>query len=81
MTLPQTWQESATSGATVASGKQWWREFNDPTLTTLIERALATNNDLAAAAIRVRRAQLSSRLTDTNLTPLGERIGFRQLQP
>ena len=32
---------------------QWWRLFNDRELTRLIDRALATNNDLAAARARV----------------------------
>ncbi|GLI38162.1 efflux transporter outer membrane subunit [Geobacter hydrogenophilus] len=69
VTLPQQWQETGITGTTVAAREQWWRDFNDPALSELIERALKTNNDLAAAAIRVRRAQLSARLTGTNLTP------------
>lgn len=68
VTLPQQWQ-GQTTGTSVASDGQWWRSFGDPQLNGLIERALVTNNDLAAAAIRVRRARLSSGLTDTNLTP------------
>lgn len=67
--LPQSWQGERTSGATIARGKQWWRDFNDPVLNDLIERALKSNNDLAAAAIKVRRAQLNAKLTDTNITP------------
>jgi NodT family efflux transporter outer membrane factor (OMF) lipoprotein len=67
--LPQQWQEPSATGAKVATGEQWWRDFNDPTLSGLIERALTTNNDLAAAAIKVRRAKLNASLTDTNLTP------------
>jgi len=67
--LPQEWQGQTTTGTAVANGKPWWQGFNDPLLDGLIERALRTNNDLAAAAIKVRRAQLSARLTDTNLTP------------
>ncbi len=69
MTLPQKWQGEDTNGETIAKGKQWWRDFNDPALNDLIERSLKSNNDLAAAAIKVRRAQLSAKLTDTNLTP------------
>jgi len=69
MALPQNWQGESTSGATIAKGKQWWRDFNDSTLDDLIEKALKSNNDLAAAAIKVRRAQLSAKLTDTNITP------------
>jgi len=67
--LPQKWQGETVSGTTVASGEQWWRGFNDPTLDELVERALRSNNDQSAAAVRVRRAWLNSRLTDSNLTP------------
>lgn len=35
----------------------WWRLFNDRELTRLIERALAANNDLAAAKSRVDTAR------------------------
>ena len=69
VSVPQQWQASTITGSSVATKEQWWRDFNDPTLSELIERALTTNNNLAAATIRVKRAQLSSRLTDTNLTP------------
>jgi NodT family efflux transporter outer membrane factor (OMF) lipoprotein len=67
--LPRQWQGRDATGTAVAAREQWWKGFDDPLLNELIERALTTNNDLAAAAIKVRRAQLSSRLTDTNLTP------------
>jgi NodT family efflux transporter outer membrane factor (OMF) lipoprotein len=69
VSLPQAWLTPTVTGSVVASQEQWWRDFGDPTLSGLIERALTTNNDLAAAAIKVKRAQLSSQLTDTNLTP------------
>lgn len=36
----------------------WWSGLNDATLTQLIDEALARNNNLAQAAIKVRRAQL-----------------------
>lgn len=41
-----------------ASLTPWWQGLNDPTLTRLIQDALAHNNNLAQAAIKVRRAQL-----------------------
>lgn len=69
VSLPQQWQASTVTGSSVATKEQWWRDFNDPTLSELIERALTSNNNLAAATIKVKRAQLSSKLTDTNLTP------------
>ncbi|GFO59122.1 outer membrane efflux protein [Geomonas silvestris] len=67
--LPQTWQEQTLTGSAVALKDGWWRDFNDPQLSGLIEGALTSNNDLAAAAIKVRRAQLNASLTDTNRTP------------
>jgi len=69
VSTPQQWQTASVTGSSVATTEQWWRNFNDPVLNELIERALKTNNDLAAATIKVKRAQLSSRLTGTNLTP------------
>ncbi|MEI8039408.1 MAG: efflux transporter outer membrane subunit [Verrucomicrobiota bacterium] len=35
----------------------WWRLFNEPDLTRLVDRALAANNDLAAAKARVETAR------------------------
>lgn len=67
--LPKTWHEKSVTGATIAGQEQWWRDFNDTTLDELVERALRTNNNLAAATIRVRRAQLDSGLADTSITP------------
>jgi NodT family efflux transporter outer membrane factor (OMF) lipoprotein len=66
--MPANWA-SPTASAAVASDPQWWRAFNDPVLDQLIEAALRSNNNLAAAAIRVYRAQLQAGLADTNLTP------------
>lgn len=68
--LPAAWEAKPTAGGSqAANGDRWWQGFNDPLLSELVERALQDNNDLAAAAIRVRRAQLQSELTATNRTP------------
>ncbi|MEN6487924.1 MAG: efflux transporter outer membrane subunit [Smithella sp.] len=67
--LPATWQGRTVTGSAVADREKWWKNFQDPVLDELIDRALRTNNDLAAATIKVQRARLKSRLTDTNLTP------------
>lgn len=42
--------------ATPRPAEQWWREFGDPTLDALVERALADQPTLAAAAARTARA-------------------------
>jgi len=71
--LPAAWSHDglAPGAGTVAQsqGGAWWRNFNDPVLTGLVEGALARNNDLAAAAIRVRRAQYQAGLSETQLWP------------
>lgn len=66
--LPAHWAGPVARQAS-ATPDGWWRRFGDPMLDRLIDDALRTNNDLAAAAIRVYRAQLQAGLADTNLTP------------
>ena len=41
----------------------WWRSFDDPQLDTLIQRALATSPNLAAARARVRAAESLAGMT------------------
>jgi NodT family efflux transporter outer membrane factor (OMF) lipoprotein len=71
VTTPATWQNQPVQGAGDVNAilrDRWWRNFNDAQLNQLIELALARNNDLAAAAILVRRAQLQAGLATTNPT-------------
>ncbi len=48
---------------------KWWAALGDPVLSGLIERGLAQNLDLAAAASRVRQARLSVRGARSGLFP------------
>lgn len=66
--LPPAW-DGPVLNATVLQAGPWWTAFGDPVLNGLIEQALARNNDLASAAIRVRTARLQARLTGTNVAP------------
>lgn len=50
------WKETSATSATRLPD-HWWRLFNDRELTRLIDRALAANNDLAAAKARVDTAR------------------------
>jgi NodT family efflux transporter outer membrane factor (OMF) lipoprotein len=47
----------------------WWADFGDARLTQLIEAALAHNNNLAQAAIKVRRAQLQANQAEADRWP------------
>lgn len=67
VTLPGKW--SATADSSVAESEAWWQKFGDSQLNSLIDHALRVNNDLAAATIRVRQAQLRADLVGTNRNP------------
>jgi NodT family efflux transporter outer membrane factor (OMF) lipoprotein len=69
--VPGGWEQGMASSAANSSASldNWWRQFNDPALTQLVDTALARNNDLAAAALRVRQAQLQAGLAGTSLNP------------
>lgn len=68
-TVPAAWERPASASPAAQVPDQWWRQFNDPALTQVVEAALARNNDLAAAALRVRQAQLQAGIAATALAP------------
>jgi len=49
--------------------ERWWTTFNDPTLTALMEEALAHNLDLRAAMVRVDLARANVLLAQSYLYP------------
>ncbi|MBA3007562.1 MAG: efflux transporter outer membrane subunit [Proteobacteria bacterium] len=51
---------------------QWWKIFNDPTLTSLIERAMQANLDLRMAGSRIRQARAAMGIAGANLGPTVE---------
>ncbi|MPT47426.1 MAG: efflux transporter outer membrane subunit [Sphingobium sp.] len=65
---PATWNHEEQS-ATIAAAGPWWAAFNDAHLNALVEEVLNRNPNLAAATIRVRRAQLQAGLTRNNQIP------------
>jgi multidrug efflux system outer membrane protein len=59
-----------TATATAAPNlERWWTSFNDPTLATLIDEALAHNLDLQAAMARVDLARSNVLLAQSHLYP------------
>jgi NodT family efflux transporter outer membrane factor (OMF) lipoprotein len=46
----------------------WWRRFGDAQLDTLVDRVLVRDNDLAVAAVNLRRARLEARFAVINPT-------------
>jgi NodT family efflux transporter outer membrane factor (OMF) lipoprotein len=68
---PLQWSQGSAGSNAAALDLQsaWWERFNDPQLNALMTQALRSNADLAAAGLRVQRAQLLSGLADTNRSP------------
>ncbi len=48
---------------------QWWKNFDDPALDSLIERAIASNLDLALAKSRIRQARAARGIVASGLWP------------
>ncbi|WP_246542680.1 efflux transporter outer membrane subunit [Paludibacterium yongneupense] len=68
--IPAQWAHGATRiGAAERLSDPWWRAFGDPGLNAFVDDILARNNDLAEAAITVRRAQYKAGLSDDNRYP------------
>lgn len=72
--LPGSYQASellAGSNAAAVPLDAWWQGFADPSLTRLIERALAQNLDLAASYARLTQARAAARRAGAELLPQG----------
>ena len=69
LTLPAHWRSAITEGKDRKDTSPWWRSFQDPDLDALVERVLSNNNDLAAAAYRVKKAEAQAGIVRADLTP------------
>lgn len=69
LNMPAQYVKDDQGSAVAASPDRWWAAFNDQNLTTAIDTALTKNNDLAAAAIRMRRAALRADYAQENRDP------------
>jgi NodT family efflux transporter outer membrane factor (OMF) lipoprotein len=69
--LSHTWQEARQSGIDTHSAElaKWWREFNDPLLDSLVERAVKSNLDLRIAEARIREARGALGVAGAGLWP------------
>jgi multidrug efflux system outer membrane protein len=75
------WQRGAPD--TLPQPRAWWKLFGDGTLNHLVDRALTRNQELAAAAARIREAREFSNMARSRYFPAvdmgitGERTQFR----
>jgi len=86
MTAPAEWAgvaKAPTGQPSVAyAGKsdliQWWRQFNDPTMTALVEDAIKANLDIKIAEAQLRQARASRGVAVAGLLPSANASGSYQ---
>ena len=72
--MPSGWDSPPTTQASVILHEptelnRWWKRFNDPELNSLVDRALAQNLDLEAAAERIHAARAQLGIAKGELLP------------
>lgn len=67
--------EARDAGASTADLVTWWRSFEDPVLTSLVERALEQNLDIQQSAARVIQARAALKGANAALLPSGQATG------
>ena len=65
--LASEWRSGKTLPGPVSD--HWWMQFNDASLTEIIEACLLENRDLKSAAARVNAAMIQSQIAGTHLKP------------
>lgn len=68
--LPPTWMEEGIDfQQTLPVDDQWWKNFNDPLLDSLIAVAVKQNYSVLMAADRIRMARANLRIEQSNYSP------------
>ncbi len=69
LSLPTAWSTSGNAISSTAEAAKWAEGFGDSELLRLVRLALERNNNLAAAAFRVRQARLEAGLAHNDMLP------------
>jgi multidrug efflux system outer membrane protein len=75
VSVPSAWTGTAGQTTTAADLVHWWTAFNDPNLTSLIDRAVKSNLDLKQAESRLRQARAARRVVSAGLWPTLDATG------
>jgi len=67
--IPEHYKHASPLVSNAGVDSQWWQSFGDANLDRVVKRALASNLDLAAATLTVRRAQLAAGITSRDQWP------------
>lgn len=69
--FPESFGEPSTGLSSGAIEVEWWRAFDEPVLTSLVQRALAANHEIGIAAVRLEEAQAMLRGSRQGYLPRG----------
>ena len=69
LAMPEAWNNSPRSDAAKAELVEWWTQFQDPKLASLVDRALEANLDLKKAAARIRQARAQATIARADWYP------------
>mgnify|MGYP001580623711 CR=1 FL=1 len=72
---PAGWAGTKNTSSPDAMILQWWTEFNDANLTSLIERAMKSNLDIRIAEERIRESRAASGVTRAGIWPTANATG------
>jgi outer membrane protein, multidrug efflux system len=72
---PAEWVGTKNTASSDAMLLEWWTEFNDANLTSLIERAMKSNLDLRIAEERIREARAASGVVSSGFWPTANVTG------
>jgi NodT family efflux transporter outer membrane factor (OMF) lipoprotein len=72
---PAGWVGTKNTASSDAMLLEWWTEFNDTNLTSLIERAMKSNLDLRLAEERIREARAASSVVNAGFWPTANITG------
>lgn len=67
--LPDTWNAPEVKGGAFSARSDWWNEFSDPTLSSLIETGLGRSHNVRAALARLEEARAYAEETGAALYP------------
>ena len=70
--VPADWVSTDAPSAKAEIDQEWWKNFNDPVLTALIERAVENNFDLKIAEARIIEARAGVSSAEAALLPTGD---------
>lgn len=67
--LPRQWEKTPQTSEDLPADNSWWRTFNDATLDSLINKAIANNYNVTAAIKRIEMARRSIQETQAGYFP------------